>query len=77
VIIFLMYLLTYLYTILKLSSVKYFEYSKNYFWIQITFASLLVGFIFSSIGPSTLMECEWLWPLMAISMKVSSITNES
>lgn len=34
------------------------------------------SFIIASIGASSLMGSEWIWPLMAIQMKVHSIFNE-
>ena len=69
VLIFILYVSIYIYTFINLCNLKRFNNSNHHFWTRAIFASILFGFIFSSIGPSSLMECEWLWPIMALSFK--------
>ncbi len=45
--------------------------------IYLIFFSFFIGFIVSCVGPSSLITSEWIWPLMAICFKISSIDFEN
>lgn len=76
VIVFLLYIFIYGYTFLRLCMLKNLVNSNQLFWTKAIFASIFFGFVFSSIGPSSLMQCEWLWPIMALSFKSSFICTK-
>jgi len=73
--IFLFYLFIYLNTFIKSVKNINFNLSEDLFWINSVFASLQLGFIFASIGPSSLIGCEWFWPLLALTYKVPYLSD--
>jgi teichuronic acid biosynthesis protein TuaE len=75
VVIFILYLKLYGNTMLKLLKGINPQNGKNVFWISCVFLSLLVGFVISSVGPSSLIGCEWFWPLIALTFKAPFITE--
>jgi teichuronic acid biosynthesis protein TuaE len=54
----------------KFSGIK----QKNIYGI---FFCFFIGFIVSCVGSSSLITSEWIWPLLAICMKISSINFEN
>ena len=71
--IFLFYLFIYLKTFVKSVNKINLNLSDDLFWINVVFASLQLGFIFASIGPSSLIGCEWFWPLLDLTYKVEAV----
>ena len=69
VFIFSYFLFLFLITFFKSINRINFRLSEDLFWINCIFASLQLGFIIASIGPSSLIGCEWFWPLLALSFK--------
>jgi teichuronic acid biosynthesis protein TuaE len=69
IIIFLYFLFLFLKTLSKSIKRINFNLSEDSFWINCVFASIQLGFIIASIGPSSLIGCEWFWPLLALSFK--------
>jgi teichuronic acid biosynthesis protein TuaE len=76
VLVFLIYIFIYIRNIFILFKKIKLLNGIHIFWLNCIFTGLSLGFIISSIGPSSLIGCEWLWPLMALTYKCSSI-NES
>ena len=75
ILIFIFYLSLYINTFFRLYNRIGLKKEGDFFWMNVIFAGLFVGFIFSSVGPSSLMECEWFWPLMALTFKSSYIQD--
>lgn len=73
VLIFGLYVWIYLKTFYRLWRQIRIYKKKSMFWIKSVSAGLFLGFIIASVGPSSLIECEWLWPLMALSFKSAYI----
>jgi len=75
VVIFILYLKLYGNTMLKLLKGINSQNGKNVFWISCVFLSLLVGFVISSVGPRSVIGCDWFWPLIALTFKAPFITE--
>jgi teichuronic acid biosynthesis protein TuaE len=75
VVVFIAYVALYLYNTVFLWKRIQITNGPKLFWLNCVFTGLSIGFIISSIGPSSLIGCEWLWPLMALTFKATSITN--
>ena len=75
VVVFIAYVALYLYNTVFLWKRIQITNGSKLFWLNCIFTGLSLGFVISSVGPSSLIGCEWLWPLMALTFKCSSINT--
>lgn len=70
------YILVYLYSTYMLYRKNAYSKSSEMRFFYSVFLASSIAFVISSIGASSLMGSEWIWPLMAICMKAPSIVND-
>lgn len=75
VIIFLLFISLFIKNFFQLINKNKLKANPQCFWIKSVFASLSVGFVVSSIGPSSLIGCEWFWPILALLFKCSQLKD--
>jgi len=76
--VFIFYMYVYLKNLKRLFKYSLFNYDKDMQYISTVFFSFLAAFFIASVGSSSLMYNEWIWPLMAITMSfVNLYTNRT
>jgi teichuronic acid biosynthesis protein TuaE len=73
ILVFIFYIAIYIKNTMKLYKGIKLVNGKDQYWLNCIFTALSFGFVISSTGPSSLIGCEWIWPLMALTFKCSSI----
>jgi teichuronic acid biosynthesis protein TuaE len=75
--IFILYVIIYIKSLWKLLDMSLAKMDKDVMNISICFFCFLISFIIGSIGSSSLMNSEWLWPIMAIIMSFLNSDSDS
>jgi len=66
--VFILYLIIYLKTLGLLFFASLENTNKKQYYLSIYFFCFLISFSFGSIGPSSLIQNEWIWPIFAVVM---------
>ncbi len=77
VIVFLFYVIVYLKNLYRLYRMSTSKFEKDVKSLASMFFCFLSGFLAASVGASSLMYSEWIWPIMAVVMSFTNLRGQA